>query len=184
MQDQRYLKYRSFMLRICACALYLSEDIFPPREFNGNSTENGAENNGAASKSDMLTSMLKNLLEKLITTHDSVIKNEANYKTLENCINGPDRSRLTFFVMGEHVELLIILVKGVLEAQKWNQGGNMKEFVEKASSLFAKMSENVIKSCQIDSVESIVNREEHFERLVNLLEVTHFSYQSVEKLDR
>ena len=182
MQDQRYLKYRSFMLRICACALYLSEDIFPPREFNGN-TENG-ENNGAASKSDMLTSMLKNLLEKLITTHDAVIKNEANYKTLENCINGPDRSRLTFFVMGQHVELLILLVKGVLEAQMWNQGGNMKEFVEKASSLFAKMSESIMKSCQIDSVESIVNREEHFERLVNLLEVCNsFFYQSVEQLE-
>ena len=174
MQDQRYLKYRSFMLRICACALYLSEDMFPPREYNGN-TENG-ENNGAGSKSDILTSMLKNLLEKLITTHDDVIKNEANYKTLQNCINGPVRSRLTFFVMGEHVELLILLVKGVLEAQKCSQGGNMKEFVDKASSLFAKMSENVTKSCQIHSVESIVHREEHFERLVNHLEVTHYFF--------
>ena len=41
MQDQRYLKYRSFTLRISASALYLSEDIYPPRETNGNTAQNG-----------------------------------------------------------------------------------------------------------------------------------------------
>ena len=63
MQDQWYLKYRSFTLRISASALYLSEDIYPPREINGN-TENG----GDSSKSDFLVSMLKTLLEKLKNT--------------------------------------------------------------------------------------------------------------------
>ena len=169
MQDQQYLKYRSFTLRICASALYLSEDIYPPREVHGNSE------NGHSSKSDLLVSMLKNLSEKLKYHHETVIQNDVNYKTLESCIHGPDRSRLTLYVIGQHVDLLVHLVNAVLETQKINQGGDIKEPLEKACTLLSKMTENTIETCQSDPTKSILHREKDLETIVNLLEVKKYS---------
>ena len=168
LQDQRYLKYRSFILRICANALYLAEDIYPPREVNGNATENGTSN-----KNDLLVSMLENLLEKLKEHHQSVMKNENNYKALETYINGPDRSRLTFYVLGNHYELLIHLVNAVLEAQKHNNGeSGMEKPLEDASGLFSQMADNLFETCQPNPKKTIKQREEEIEKMVNLLEVS------------
>ena len=168
LQDQRYLKYRSFILRICANALYLAEEIYPPREVNGNAMKNGTSN-----KSDLLVSMLENLLVKFKEHHESVIKSENNYKALEKYINGPDRSRLTFYVLGNHYELLIHLVNAVLEAHKHSHGeGAMEKPLEDASALLSQMTDNLIGTCQPNPKKSIKQREEEMEKMVNLLEVS------------
>ena len=94
---------------------------------------------------------------------------------MESCIHGPDRSRLTLYVIGQHVDLLVHLVNAVLETQKINQGGDIKEPLEKACTLLSKMTENTIETCQSDPTKSILHREKDLETIVNLLEVIKYS---------
>ena len=101
------------------------------------------------------------------------MKNENNYKALETYINGPDRSRLTFYVLGNHYELLIHLVNAVLEAQKHNNGeSGMEKPLEDASGLFSQMADNLFETCQPNPKKTIKQREEEIEKMVNLLEVS------------
>ena len=101
------------------------------------------------------------------------MKSENNYKTLETYINGPDRSRLTFYVLGNHYELLIHLVNAVLEAQKHNNGeSGMEKPLEDASGLFSQMADNLFETCQPNPKKTIKQREEEIEKMVNLLEVS------------
>ena len=116
--------------------------------------------------------VLRSLVAKLQAHNEEVIENEANYKALESPIQGPDRSRLTLFVESDHCALLLELFRAVLEAQKCGSGGgsdsdSLMNCLSKAFELFCQMTELVIKSPS----NLLINREEHFEKLVSIIEV-------------
>ena len=114
--------------------------------------------------------VLRSLVAKLQAYNEEVIENEANYKALESPIQGPDRSRLTLFVESDHCALLTELFRAVLEAQKYGGGRDSDSPIDclsKAFKLFCQMTELVIKSPS----HLLKNREEHFEKLVSIIEV-------------
>jgi len=161
MQDQKFLKYRSLILRCVAACMFLAEDIHPTKsnnqkQSNDNITENGNGNS--------MEKVLSNLTEKLQSHHSEVIQNETNYKTLESPIQGPDRSRLTLFIGGDYCSLLLELFRAVLEAQK--PGGESVNCLSKAFELFCQMTQHIIKSTS----QSLKKREEFFEKLVSIIE--------------
>jgi len=176
MQDQKFLKYRSLILRCVAACLFLAEDIQPSmiRSHNQNHTKQGdvtITENGSGSTASSMEQVLRSLVAKLQAHNEEVMENEANYKALESPIQGPDRSRLTLFVESDHCALLMELFRAVLEAQKCGIGGgsdsdSLINCLTKAFKLFCQMAELVIKS----SSHLLKNREELFEKLVSIIE--------------
>lgn len=150
MQDQKFLKYRSLLLRSLAASLYLSEDIYPPKK----------EANGTAELSVFA-------IQSLVTKLEEIIEEKVNSKSLDSPIQGPDRSRLTLYVEGEHNVLLLHLLNAVLEAQK---GGEVKEPLMKTAAAFGRMTQRVMDTCKPDQSHSL--REQHLEMFINALEVS------------
>ena len=159
MQDQRFLKYRSLILRAVTASLLLSEDIHPN---HAKGSENGSSVN--------MVDVLESLTEKLKAHHEEVTKSEVNFKALKSPVQGPYRSRLTLFVEGQNYQIVYELLNSVVEAQKVSQGGSPTEGLKKAASIF----KDVIKEITSQQSHSLKHREELFERTVNIIEVRCF----------
>ena len=141
--------------------------IVNQKQGNVTITENGSGPNASS-----MEQVLRSLVAKLQAHNEEVMENEANYKALESPIQGPDRSRLTLFVESNHCALLVELFRAVLEAQKCGTGegsdsDSLINCLSKAFKLFCQMTELVIKSPS----NLLINREEHFEKLVSIIEV-------------
>ena len=175
MQDQRFLKYRSLILRCVAACLFLAEDIYPTKLHFNTKNEQIAENGGQANN---MGQVLTNLLEKLQAHHDEVNQKEVNYKALESPIQGPDRSRLTLFVESHHCSLLMELFRAVLECSSKTGKANPENYLSNASKIFGEMTEQIINSA---SSHSLKNREEFFEKLVSIVEVNIPNFFSLSK---
>lgn len=164
MQDQRFLKYRSLLVRSLAASLYLAEGIQSAPKDHGGPTENGS------SHSSMRTT-LESLLAQLEAHHQEVMSSEANYKALLTPIQGPDRSRLTLYV--DHGPLMILLIRSVLASHQSTDGN--EEALKKATELLKQMIASVTSGAPSHSMKE---REAYFEQLVNVIEVRTYFQQS------
>ena len=160
LQDQRFLKHRSLLLRSLTACLFLSEGIQTSHQkFKG-------VENGSASHDNV--QVLDSLITKIQSHHDEIVQSESLHKSLESPVQGPDRSRLTLFVAGNYVKLSIELLKSVLEMSKTGSEDSSAKHLNEAS----KMLENSVKQVISEvSNQSLKHRDELFEKVVNVTEV-------------
>lgn len=138
-----------------AACLFLSED---------KPSQTPSENGSCTSPFKVLAS----LLEQIEVHHSQVIQNEAHHKALDSPIQGPDRSRLTLFVEGQHCPLFVQLLRFAMAS---HQGENPKEPMEKAYKLLDQMMSNLIAEGQ--KCHSMKDREAFLEKVVNSIEVNN-----------
>ncbi len=108
-------------------------------------------------------------------------------KALNSPVQGPDRSRLTLYVQGRHPILTSHLVKAVVELQKMllasksdEEGkksslSTYKDSLDMATSTFVEMVHSLTVTSEVDGGckrPSLRDREQHFEAIVNTVEVS------------
>ncbi len=166
MQDQKFLKYRSLIVRaLSACAL-LSEGVSPASHSPVSSaiSENGTS-------TPKMAEALQTLIGKIQAHHQDVVKCESNYRALESPIQGPDRSRLTLFVEGNFTSLAVALFEAVLASVK-------NEDVEAALTKALNLLVTQITQIEQEVRHAFKEREAFFEKLVMVLEVGQLKYSA------
>ena len=149
-QDQRFLKYRSLILRSIAASLNL---------LNAKNIVNGGEE--ATNQENVI---LESLISQLQEHHDQVLKEEVNYKALDSPIQGPYRSRLSLYV--KHGQLMIAMFRGVSSLHQ-HHGHNLDE-MSKAGQVYFSAVQEVLKKAKPTQLV----REDFFEDILNTIEVT------------
>ena len=154
-QDQRFLKYRSLILRSIAASLNL---------LNGKNIINGGEEATNQAENVILESLISQLQEH----HDQVLKEEVNYKALDSPIQGPYRSRLSLYV--KHGQLMIAMFRGVSSLHQ-HHGHNLDE-MSKAGQVYFSAVQEVLKKAKPTQLV----REDFFEDILNTIEVIMTRY--------
>ena len=149
-QDQRFLKYRSLILRSIAASLNL---------LNAKNIVNGGEEATNQAENVILESLISQLQEH----HDQVLKEEVNYKALDSPIQGPYRSRLSLYV--KHGQLMIAMFRGVSSLHQ-HHGHNLDE-MSKAGQVYFSAVQEVLKKAKPTQLV----REDFFEDILNTIEV-------------
>ena len=150
-QDQRFLKYRSLILRSIAASFNL---------LNG---KNGIIHGGQAEETTGKAVILESLINQLQEHHDQVLKEEVNYKALDSPIQGPYRSRLSLYV--KHGQLMIAMFRGVASLYL-NHASH--DLINKAGQMYFSVVQEVLEKGK----PSQLVREDFFEDILNTIEVT------------
>ena len=145
LQDQRFLKYRSLILRSIAASVHL---------LNTKQVVNGDAN-------DAEKTTLQCLINQLQEHHQQVLKEEVNYKALHSPIQGPYRSRLTLYT--EHGQLMIGMFTGVASL---HQNHSLDE-MNKAGQLYTSLVDKVLKKAKPTQLV----KEDFLEDILNTIEV-------------
>lgn len=175
MQDQRFLKYRSLLVRSLAASLYLAEGIqsAPKDTHYAGPTENGSCHNVS------MRATLESLLGQLEHHHEEVMRSESNYKALLTPIQGPDRSRLTLYVESLHGPFLMNLIRAVLDSHESSEDSDPQEPLSKA---FEQLKDMIASITTEQPSHSMKDREAYFEQLFNVIEVCDFCFQKLVRL--
>ena len=197
--EQKFLKYRSFVMRALATAVYISEDIHPSRLAASNilttnekikstttssSNDISTRNLNDSERAALLYPVMETLIEGLTKHHEEVKKDSANLAASCKLAFGPDTPRLALYINFSHVDLLINLLEFTLNVYKLV---TTKEHLEqeKIKPILETLSKN--STCLfkdiVSSVKEFVNthksqlyqRYQKLESLINATETASFA---------
>ena len=149
-QDQKFLKYRSLILRSIASSLSLVSS------HNDSKQMNGSINSGKT--------LLESLINQLEDHHHQVAKDDLSYKPLDSPLQGPDRSRLSLYV--DQSKVILAMLKGLLGLH-CHQNTNE---LENAGQMYASSVKKVISK----PVSKQLIKEDFLEDILNVIEVIYF----------
>ena len=199
LQEQKFLKYRSFVMRALATAVYISEDIHPSRLAASNilTTIEKSKSTTTSSSNDILTRkfndserasllypVMETLIEGLTKHHEEVKKDSANLAASCKRAFGPDAPRLALYINSSHIDLLINLLQFTLNVYKLVTTKEPLE-QEKIKQILETLSKNSTHQIMdiVSSLKEFVNthknqlyqRYEKLESLINATETASFA---------
>ena len=145
-QDQRFLKYRSLILRSIAASFALVSSN-SPKQMNGSTNSEKA--------------LFESLINQLEDHHEQVLKDTNSYKPLDSPIQGPDRSRLSLYV--DHGQVILATLKGLLNLYSHQT----IDVLEKAWQMYESKVQKIISK----PIPEQLVKEEFLEDILNVTEV-------------
>ena len=174
--DQKFLKYRSLIMRALATAVYISEDIHPSRTaaFNLSSKKKSTDTNNTiniipsifsdSERAFLLSPVLESLIEVLVQHQKEVHDDGSDFNVSNKCAFGPDTSRLTLYSKSSHIDILVTLLKLTNNVYKLVSTKDTKE-QEGIKGVLSTLTETAMKKFQTmvtDTTEFLNNHETKF----------------------
>ena len=170
-------------MRAVAASVYLSEENVSPPQHKSADDDGAAVTNG--SKEERMLGVVQDLTVQLCEHRRRCGEDYdgCDGDQFLNPVQGPDRPRLILYLREDNAETLVLLLKLVAaccRCRNQEAGGSAAEVASLAAEVAALCGKTVAdqeaRLSDANEGQSIIRREEHFESLVNILEVRENSF--------